>query len=147
MTTTFRLAPHRSTNIHRNSRAHPIAPGLLASMGMVRAPLLQRHIDQGLLSDCHRCPVAIALDEATACATPTHIPFRADAAQWAIYSCSATFLPRGSLARNYTLGPELQGWITRFDTRTRRSVRPAILQLLEDRIELVHEEPTKALPA
>ena len=147
MTATPSLAPHRPRNVRRNPPSHPIPPRLLATMGMVRAPLLQRHIDKGFISDCHRCPVAIALDEATACPTPIHIPFRADAALWAVNACSATFVPRGSLARNYALGPELQDWLARFDTRTRGSVRPAILQILEGRIELVHEEPAKALAA
>lgn len=133
---------HRQ-RIRRTTRARALLPRPRRSMGMVRVALRQRHIDEGFASNSHCCPVALALDQGTRCPTPYEAPVHADAPSWGVYTRSATFLPRESPGREYILGPELRSWIARFDSRNPGSVRPGILQVLEGRVELVHEDPAK----
>ena len=127
-------------NRPRDRVAPPITTHVRTSFGMIYAPLLQRHIDDGHFSSCHGCPVGIALNEATGSQEPFAITMRSNGPFWGVRCLSATLYLPGLRERDYRLGRELQGWIERFESRIPGLVRPGVLQILERRIELIHEE-------
>ena len=126
----------------RNRPATPITSHVRTSFGMIYAPLLQRHIDNGHFSSCHGCPIGIALNEATGCQEPIEVTMHSIGPFWGVRLVSATLYLPARRERDYRLGRELQDWIKRFESRIPGFVGPGVLQILERRIELVHEDPS-----